>query len=490
MRDRLWVCLLVAGIGWAVAPNSVEAQYRVLRGGTDFGENSSHIEIPTLPGDPNAADKARKFMERLFQARARQLARDILANPKKYPLSEQQQQLVEQLRNNPALRKQLPNIDLNDPNIQQLMRGFLQQQQGGSSFLKPDQLEEIKKWLDEQPRPEGAPTSPSESGPSRPGSPGQRPDRGERPPRVGPGRAPEQPAPPPSAPIERPASPQQETPLASAAVTRSTAIDPAEQERRAHWARQFRQWSERMQEMAPFLRNSQTVRDLAREFARFNRGVDGGGFKMPEMPEMPEGLRSRLSRLPDLSGLQRFAPKGGWKLPENLPSLPRIDWSPGGSNWGGGASLPRVPLPRGDVPRGESWLIVLWLVGLGVVALLLWKSRLLTRDTAGARAAGWRLGPWPVQPAAVRTREELVRAYEHLALLTLGPAARHWHHREIECRLGKDAKADNAARHQAAAELTDAYEQARYAPTAEPLPDAVLTAARRDLCLLAGVPAA
>jgi len=38
-------------------------------------------------------------------------------------------------------------------------------------------------------------------------------------------------------------------------------------------------------------------------------------------------------------------------------------------------------------------------------------------------------------------------------------------------------------------EAQSAYEQARYAPLAEPLPQAEMEAARRDLCLLAGVAA-
>ena len=43
---------------------------------------------------------------------------------------------------------------------------------------------------------------------------------------------------------------------------------------------------------------------------------------------------------------------------------------------------------------------------------------------------------------------------------------------------------------EAAEQLASLYERARYAPPGEPLPEAALATARRDLCLLAGVPAA
>src|SRR5262249_30247658 len=64
---------------------------------------------------------------------------------------------------------------------------------------------------------------------------------------------------------------------------------------------------------------------------------------------------------------------------------------------------------------GRSWTVVLW-VGIGIVAIAaVWK--LLTDRRAAQTAAvlaGWRLGPWPVDPSQVTTREELIRAFEYL----------------------------------------------------------------------------
>jgi hypothetical protein len=88
-----------------------------------------------------------------------------------------------------------------------------------------------------------------------------------------------------------------------------------------------------------------------------------------------------------------------------------------------------------------------------------------------------------VRPEAVRTRSELVQAFEYLALLCLGLAARSANHRDIADRLGADAP----ERDEAARRLAGLYEHARYAPDDEPLGDDELSTARHDLCYLAGV---
>jgi hypothetical protein len=133
-----------------------------------------------------------------------------------------------------------------------------------------------------------------------------------------------------------------------------------------------------------------------------------------------------------------------------------------------------------DAP-GRSWTVVIW-IGIGIVAIAaVWKllaDRRAARTAAGL--AGWRLGPWPVDPTQVTTREELIRAFEYLSLLRFGRAARSWNHRAIARRLG-----DQSA--EAAQHLAMLYEKARYAPPADPLPDEAVRDARRDLCLLAGV---
>jgi hypothetical protein len=81
----------------------------------------------------------------------------------------------------------------------------------------------------------------------------------------------------------------------------------------------------------------------------------------------------------------------------------------------------------------------------------------------------------------VTTREDLIRAFEHLAFLRLGLKARHLNHLDLAGRLG-----DTGDRAEPAARLAHLYEQARYAPADEHLPADELAAARGDLSTLAG----
>jgi hypothetical protein len=122
--------------------------------------------------------------------------------------------------------------------------------------------------------------------------------------------------------------------------------------------------------------------------------------------------------------------------------------------------------------------IVMSLVGFAVLRLL--KQKKAKAESAEAAAAA-RLGPWPVDPSRIATRDELIRAFEYLALLRLGESARATHHRAIADRLGTTA--DRAL---AATELAELYESARYDPTVLDLPSSAWPVARRDLCLLSG----
>jgi hypothetical protein len=178
-----------------------------------------------------------------------------------------------------------------------------------------------------------------------------------------------------------------------------------------------------------------------------------------------------------LPSLDRFGPRD-----LSLPSLPRPNVSVTVSHleFGGG------PLPSGLSGEGGGLAALQGLLwgALALLAVLLLRQ-LVRRGAArgGPGPEGWRLGPWPVEPARVGTWAELVQAFEHLALLRLGQTARAWNHREIAAGLG----GEDPARGRAAAELARLYEQARYSPDAGPLSPPDLNSARRNLCLLAGV---
>lgn len=164
-----------------------------------------------------------------------------------------------------------------------------------------------------------------------------------------------------------------------------------------------------------------------------------------------------------------------------LPSLPRV----------GG---PSVSMRAPPTPAGDGWLpTLLPLLMLYVIVLFLFKNGLRSKMSNGSDAE-WRLGSWPVAPGAVSTRQDVIRAFEYLALLCLGPSAAACHHRRLAERLAelpphspRSGGDGGAARRQAAVTLAWLYEQARYAPAGEDLSPEQLNDARHALCALAGV---
>jgi len=142
----------------------------------------------------------------------------------------------------------------------------------------------------------------------------------------------------------------------------------------------------------------------------------------------------------------------------------------------------RLPaLPSGSLALGQAAVWILVVLGL---ILVVWQiARRVGRS--GLAASGWRLGSWPVNPANISTRAELIAAFDYLALLCLGRQARTWNHSAI----GDSLASTKPEHHLAARELASLYEWARYAPEPDALSDQALANARRDLCILAGVAA-
>ncbi|HJT77254.1 MAG TPA: hypothetical protein VJ739_08630, partial [Gemmataceae bacterium] len=255
---------------------------------------------------------------------------------------------------------------------------------------------------------------------------------------------------------------------------------------RSHMTQELLKFADRLQDTDSSLKKSPALHEFIRKLARYSEPAGRSANETER--HLPARLRDRLPQLVRSLHLDRLrVDPETWQQARSLvPPAPRVSFRP--------EHLPRVNPPDWSAPRptraeagGLGQLALILAVALGFGALL-W--RLLVWQ-GGRRPVGtaerWRLGPWPVRPNAVRTRADLVRAFDHLALLLLGPVARSWNHLLIAARLGEDRKGE---RRQAAADLARLYEQARYAPPDEVLADADLAAARHHLCLLAGVHAA
>ncbi len=120
-------------------------------------------------------------------------------------------------------------------------------------------------------------------------------------------------------------------------------------------------------------------------------------------------------------------------------------------------SFPRAPQP----PSPGTWRRVgeaIACVALLVLAIQLVRTYLVRRDAADAAACEQPIAL--VQPDDVRTRSDIVRAFESLALIRLGRSAASWAHGRVASAMG----VGTPERSRAADQLARLYEIARYAP--------------------------
>ncbi|MCI0377044.1 MAG: hypothetical protein L0215_05535 [Gemmataceae bacterium] len=228
------------------------------------------------------------------------------------------------------------------------------------------------------------------------------------------------------------------------------------------------------------------IAEWLRDSPAFQRGV-ADLRKLIDFDEMSAAWNVR-----DLPDHLRFSEGWSLKVGEGLvdrlrnfsvPNLPRFRIARLGlGSW----KIPALPLPNlGSPSSGNLIELVLWTLVILVVLVLGWQimKNLGVRKNAKTRDAG--LGPWPVDPARVATRGQLILAFEYLSLRSLGLEVRSWNHRAIAQSLQEAAR--GAGLKLAATTLGALYEEARYTHGAETLTDAAQAAARQHLCLLAGV---
>lgn len=139
----------------------------------------------------------------------------------------------------------------------------------------------------------------------------------------------------------------------------------------------------------------------------------------------------------------------------------------GGAGFGGG---------------GQALGVIAAIAGGILLAILLFRKWKLHQIE---RAAAHTTGKPGIDLDAIRTREELVRAFDHMSLDQMGEDARSWNHRVIADQIAEA----RPAQAEPAGELAGLYERARYAPLDEDLSAGEFADARRDLRVIAGVPA-
>ena len=278
-------------------------------------------------------------------------------------------------------------------------------------------------------------------------------------------------------------------------ISKKAAPDPKTAADRADARKQLEDFAKRWEGLADKMGDSPAIQQALRDLAK--SALDLNSTKLSPDDRLDAQLAD-LTRFTKDSGkwmgdsvksLQKLN-LGKLDLPPlpkvTMPNMPTVNLPDVNLPQMGG--LPSIGMPRGGgMPASAgAWKEILLVVTLCVLGVVGWKMlQLWLAVRRDPRIAGWQPGAWPVDPARVASREDVVRAFDHLSLVRLGFDARHCHHLDIASRLGADEP-----RRQAAAQLAVLYERARYTPTDEALPPEALAAARRDLCLLAGVPAA
>jgi hypothetical protein len=420
MTNRRWMGLLLAGAAWLSGPPLLGAQTIHV----DRAEPSPRPSHRLLDDGPTDLSQAEEFLSgRLRNSRdlhdVQGILQKLLQNP----------ELAEKLlRNVPEkyraeVQRRAGSLNLDDPNLRLLLDNAIKmpsvsdQQKG----LLEDWRKQLPSVDPSQKNPSGPDVNPIDSNPATPPTPSP-----EGRPSIRSG---------PTPPVEKPDS---LTKKLTEAVDNLGGGD-------SHLG-------DTLQQMGSRLNLDKWAADVAASAVRWS-----GRF-----PNL--GRYLNFDRLAS-SGLGSFARR------LRLPSFNL------GGSMGGGSWIPSVPNVSGGFGQG-----VVYFVLIAVGGFLAWQA--LRRTNGGDETLlgrGWRLGQWPVRPGEVATRLDLVRAFEHLALLRIGQAAESRNHLDLAARLGEDEE-----RRAAADRLAGLYEQARYAPPEELLPEAELATARRDLLFLAG----
>jgi hypothetical protein len=416
-----------------------------------------------LPG----VDPEQLFQQELNRIHAREIL-DGYKNEKGSPA----QKLGSLLQQNPDfVQKLLKGFHFQDM-PKDLRERFEGREKEVEEFIHSLKLEDLRKYagagepLGSGPAPEASPNTPPTDGRSPASEPGSSP-------------APDKNASPPEAVDPSLPATDNEDPKVSSAL--------------GQW---LLKTAEHFKELDPSLRDSPALHRALRELSR---KIEGSDERWKALDRQANAFADKWASLSHALPLDHLWPEKGlaWTqklMPRSLPSWKLPEFRPPS---GRGAQL---TLPHGGMPAlGEAngWGALWMLAVFASLGLILWKFWTRSAGDGGGGAEGWQLGPWPVPPNAVRTRAELIRAFEYLSVLRLGPAARHWHHWAIASALGRFSPntPPSSRRGEAFAELRRSaeqlallYERARYAPPDEPLPEAVMATARRDLCVLAGVP--
>jgi hypothetical protein len=411
---------------------------------------------------------------------------------------------VQRLQNDPttqqrieAMRQQLQG---NPQFVEQLKEQF-KQQQSGPGGITPEQLQQFKERF--QPRPGGEPFGGPQ--PQPPGTP-PRPGPVQPPPTPpqmgngGPGEIPR--------PMQQPQQPQQPPPQFRF-DPRTGGIEqqmPAAQNKDYNNVVNFWEANVGSMDNTPALRQS-LLEMFSGTGASPLDGLGnsplgdalkgaGQGQGKPWYENLGNGQGGNNSGFGDW--LKNMSSNGGPSWWKGLTGGTGKSWWSGGGGGGGSGFTPPNTSGFGSAPSlgglggisgvgisglgtvGTVLVVLLVLAVVGFLVYRYWPQIQAMRDGPKPLAG---LGKWPIDPRQVTDRESLVKVFEYFSVFLCGDGARVWNHVTIAEAFRENVPASAPF----ADQLARLYAVARYTPAKEEIAAADIAAARRYLCLLAGV---
>jgi hypothetical protein len=387
---------------------------------TDRGATGRYVPFDIAPNYESLVKDRLRVEQQLGPLK--DLIKQIAADPKRFPLDLKTMKGLK--LEDPELKKAVQEWVARDPGLQQALHEWSKHIPPGKHHKE---MRDLQKKLE-------AVLNPTPKGPAS----------------KEPGRA-DVPTPKTMEPIK-----PQDDPLARLT---ERAMQQAQETKLGDWLRDSPAWRRALNDLQESLKNPPSDAANAHQW---------GDFAVPDQKiwTLGEGMLERLRNLPrpriaDWNENLRLPPLGDLPLP-NLHGhfMPNV-------------SAPSLP----TIGVGVTWFLFVLLFMLVSWSLLSWAGR--SKKGADDRAA---LGPWPIRPEEVATRTELVRAFDYLALWSLGLRAKSWNHQAIARHWSERSPACGDF----ASALAIQYEQARYTDGAEELPVLERDLVRKSLLALKG----
>jgi len=247
-----------------------------------------------------------------------------------------------------------------------------------------------------------------------------------------------------------------------------TSPSPAEEKK-------FNDTANNLQKM---LGDSPAVRDMIKDFGK----MLGDNSKTGDIASILSGFQNEWKSLvgtpnPD-AALKLSDLTDGFKLPD-LKSTARSSGIESDTPMGNEETTSDSSSDRriGPVP------LLLIVLGLGVAGYLYYRRAVREKQAATELQAAKERAAWPIDPARVASRADVVKAFDYLSVSRCGAVAVHWNHQQVAGQL----TTQNPKQRDDIDRLAGLYEKARYAPERSAFDDRDVAEARRRLCVLAGV---